>query len=362
LYLSTLAAASVVIVSLVMYDGSRGAQSATPPSQAAKPGPTSTAAIDAITELHVMAGYSGSEVIDNSGVRWTPDRYFVAGGQWSRDSGVIRGTSRPFLFANWRTGEFGYNIPVEPGSYEMRLFFVSPLRAGDEVLSGFNVALNGKPLLQAFDINLSANGVDIAEEQVFRDVTSGEDGLVRLWFSNQAASPMLNALELVPGIPGKLSPIRILTQPTSFVDHKGQRWRADDYFLGGFRSTDRRKVSGTEDPELFGTERFGHFRYAIPVDRRGRYTVVLHFAELYYGPQLPGRGGVGSRVFHVFCNGQTLLQDFDIFKEAGSLQVVTKTFSNIKPSAQGKININFEPVVNNATVSAIEVLDESRGD
>ena len=81
---------------------------------------------------------------------------------------------------------------------------------------------------------------------------------------------MLNALELTPGIPGKLKPIRILTQPTSFVDHKGQRWRADDYFLGGYRSTERRKVSGTEDPELFGTERFGHFGYTIPVDKRGR--------------------------------------------------------------------------------------------
>ena len=71
-----------------------------------------------------MAGYGGSEVIDSSGVRWTPDRYFAAGGQWSRDSGPVRGTSRPFLFANWRTGEFGYDIPVAPGSYELRLFFV----------------------------------------------------------------------------------------------------------------------------------------------------------------------------------------------------------------------------------------------
>jgi hypothetical protein len=118
-------------------------------------------------------------------------------------------------------------------------------------------------------------------------------------------------------------------------------------------------VTGTDDPELFGAERYGHFTYAIPVDTRGRYTVVLHFAEFYFGPQLHGGGGVGSRVFHVFCNGQTLLQDFDVYKEVGSLRVVTKTFSNIKPSAQGKINLTFEPVVNNATVSGIEVLDES---
>jgi Malectin domain len=358
LYLSILAVAVVVVVGLAIYNGSPEVKSAVSPSQASHAGPSSGAANGKISELHVLAGYGGSEVIDSSGVRWTPDRYFANGGQWSRDGGFLRGTSRPFLFANWRTGEFGYDIPVAPGVYEMRLFFVSPQRVGEEKLAGFNVALNGKGLLEAFDANMSANGADVAEEQVFRDIKPGEDGFVRLWFSNQSATPNLNALELVPGIPGKLKPIRILTQPTSFVDHKGQRWRADDYYLSGFRSTDRRKVSGTEDPELFGTERFGHFSYAIPVDRRGSYTVVLHFAEFYYGPQLPGGGGVGRRIFHVFCNGNTLLRDFDIYKEAGSLQVITKTFSNIRPSAQGKINLNFEPVVNNATVSGIEVLEE----
>jgi hypothetical protein len=314
----------------------------------------------AITELHVMSGYSGSEVIDSSGVRWTPDRYFVGGGQWSRASGIVRGTSRPFLFGNWRTGEFGYDIPLAPGSYELRLYFVSPNRAGDEKMGDFDIAVNGKPMLSAFDVSMSANGADIAEEQVFRDISPGTDGMLRLWFSNRSSQPMVNGLEVVPGTPGKLRPIRIITQPTSFVDHKGQRWRADDYYINGFASTERRRVSGTEDPELFGAERFGHFSYAIPVDRRGRYTVVLHFAEFYHGPQLPGGGGVGSRLFHVFCNGQTLLRDFDIYKEAGSLRVVTKTFAGIQPSAQGKINLMFEPVVNNATVSGIEIIDESK--
>jgi len=336
--------------------GSKSAAQSVPVQAAAAP----SASGDKLTEVHILAGYSGSEVIDSSGVRWTADRYFAKGGLWSRDSGFVRGTSRPFLFANWRTGEFGYDIPMAQGSYELRLYFVSPNRVGDEKLSGFNVAVNGKPLLDAFDVSMSANGADVAEEQVFRDVAPGDDGFLRLWFTNQMGSPMLNGLELTPGTQGKLRPIRIITQPTSFVDHKGQRWRADDYFLNGFRSTERRKVGGTEDPELFGAERYGHFSYNIPVDRRGRYTVVLHFAEFYYGPQLPGGGGPGSRIFNVFCNGQTLLRDYDIYKEAGSLHVVTKTFPNVQPTAQGKINLLFEPVVNNATVSGIEILDESK--
>jgi hypothetical protein len=38
--------------------------------------------------------------------------------------------------------------------------------------------------------------------------------------------------------------------------------------------------------------------------------------------------------------------------------MVTKTFTGIAPSAFGKINLDFEPVVNNATVSGIEVIEE----
>src|SRR5690606_40200539 len=124
------------------------------------------------------------------------------------------------------------------------------------------------------------------------------DVYIRLGCTSRPGTPSLNALELVPGSPGKLKPIRITTQPTAFVDHKGQRWRADDYFFNGFRSNERQTITGTDDPELFSSERYGHFNYAIPVDTRGRYTVILHFAEFYFGAQRQGGGGVGSRVFH----------------------------------------------------------------
>jgi hypothetical protein len=319
---------------------------------------SSAATAGQLTELHVMAGYSGGEVIDSSGTRWTSDQYYQRGGVWTRDSGFVRGTSRQFLFKNYRTGEFGYDIPLAPGSYELRLFFVAG-QPGDDKLSSFAISLNGAPLKTAYDISMSAKGPGVADELVFRDVKPNPNGVLQLWFSNETSAPILNALQVTPGTPGKLKPIRILTQRTSFVDHKGQLWQADDYYDNGILVTDRKKITGTEDAELFSAERFGHFSYAIPVDRRGRYTVVLHFAEFYYGPMLPGGGGVGSRVFHVYCNGQTLLRDFDIYKEAGSLRLVTKTFPHIQPSAFGKINLTFEAENNNATVSGIEVIDES---
>jgi hypothetical protein len=147
-------------------------------------------------------------------------------------------------------------------------------------------------------------------------------------------------------------------QNTASTDGSGQLWRPDNYFMNGRLSTKAQPISGSSEPDLFSGERFGHFRYAIPVDTRGQYTLVLHFAEFYFGSQA-GAGGVGSRVFKVMCNGETLLDNFDIFREAGRLHEVTKTFRHVKPSPQGKLNLTFEPVVNNATVSGIEVLDES---
>jgi len=291
LYLSaSVALVCAAILAFVMIEApqDQNASAQARSSKAASPALPATA--EAATEVHIMAGHSGSDVIDNSGVRWTPDRFYTGGGGWSINRGFVRGTSRPFLFTTSRTGEFSYDIPVGPGSYELRLFFVSPNRVGDEKLASFDVSVNGQPLLPAYDVNISAHGSDVADEKVFRDITPDEDGFVRVRFTNQMAAPWVNALELTPGTPGKLNPIRIITQPTSFVDHKGQRWRADDYYINGFRSTERRKVSGTDDPELFSAERYGHFRYAIPVDPRGRYTVILHFAEFYFGPQLEGGG------------------------------------------------------------------------
>ena len=358
-YLLSFAGVALAVIAAIMLVRRSDPRAELPPPAASAAETPGNAAAEGLSELHIMAGYSGSEVIDNSGVRWTPDRYFEGGGAWPTGGRYVRGTSRQFLFANWRNGQFEYNVPLKPGPYEMRLFFVSPQTVGDEKIGGFEISLNGKPLFTTFDINVNARGADVAEELVIRDVMPGADGLVRVGFTNQVGIASLNALELVPGIAGTLRPIRISTQPTSFVDHKGQRWRADDYFINGFRSTERRKVSGTEDPELFVSERYGHFSYAIPVDVRGRYTVVLHFAEFYFGDQNIGGGGVGSRVFNVFCNGQTLLKNFDIYKEGGSLRLVSKVFRNIEPSPQGKINLTFEPVANNATISGIEILDES---
>lgn len=309
--------------------------------------------------LHILAGYNGKPQVDSSGVVWLPDRYVHYGGTWDWHDDSIKRTSDPLLFEHWRNGDFSYDIPLRPGEYELHLYFLDTKPRASSPPT-FSVAANGKPILQGFDIKTDAMGTNVADERVFRDISPGADGMLHLDFTSESGPSELNAIEILPGLPHKQLPVRIVAQPTSFTDHAGHLWHPDNYYLGGYRSEKHEPVTGTPDPDLYAGERYGNFSYAIPVDSRDQYTLILHFAELYFGPNAPGGGGVGSRVFRVLCNGKTLLRNFDIYKQVGSFRALTETFHHIKPTAQGKLNITFQPIVNNATVSAIEVIDESK--
>jgi hypothetical protein len=106
-------------------------------------------------------------------------------------------------------------------------------------------------------------------------------------------------------------------------------------------------------------ERYGHFSYAIPVDRSSSYSLRLYFAETYIG--VDAEGGSSKRVFNVFCNGETLLRNFDMFREAGVGCAIVKSFHGLRPDPQGKLVLTFQPIVNYASLFALEVLDEAAG-
>lgn len=311
-----------------------------------------------VSPVRILAGYSGPPRTDSSGSVWSPDHYVAGGGGWQRVPGILARTSDQFLFEHSRNGEFTYSIPLKPGTYEVHLIFSTQSRSTDS--SSFNVSINDQRVLEGFDINVDALGEEIADERVFRDISPGQDGFIRIMFTGATGTPSLNAIEILPGIPHAQLPVRIIPQSTPLTDSAGRFWHPDTYFMHGRLAVQPHPLQNSSDPDLFSEERFGHFTYAIPVDTRDKYTIILHFAEFYFGSSAPGGGGVGGRIFKVMCNGQTLLDNFDIYKEAGSFHELSKTFHHIVPSAQGKLNLTFEPIVNNATVSGIEVLDESQ--
>jgi hypothetical protein len=157
-----------------------------------------------------------------------------------------------------------------------------------------------------------------------------------------------------------LRPIRFLTRETGYTDSQGRVWSPDSYSAGGRIVVRQEEVTQTPDPGIYQSERYGNFTYAIPV-APGTYTLILHFAESWHGPNRPDGGGVGSRIFDVLCNRTVLLTDFDIFAEAkGGYRALQKTFSGLHPNAQGKLLLSFVPTRNYTCINAIEVLDESR--
>ena len=323
-------------------------------SNAIQPFPQNAAQVP----LRLLAGYDGTPRVDSAGAYWQADRYFNGGGAFRHPDVPVAQTSDPMLFEHWRTGDFTYDIPLAPGPYELHLYFVASPQ-DDPKTSFFNVNVNSQPLLTVFNIGSDALGANIADERTFKDIYPDKDGFLHIRFFMDRGAPSLNALEILPGLPHRQLPVRIVMQHGAVTDHNGNLWHPDEYFQSGALSDPPRQVSNTPDPNLYAQERYGHFTYSIPVDTRGRYTLVLHFAEQYWGPQASGSGGAGSRVFRVYCNGSTLLDNFDIFKEVGSLRPVTKTFNHLRPSPEGKLDLTFEPIVNYATISAIEVIDES---
>lgn len=323
-------------------------------------------------ELRMIAGATDG-FIDRSGRAWGGDRYVSGGYVLFRPAEKIARTLDPDIYRHLRQGDFQYDIPLKPGSYELHLHFAETgladfisAESSGEGQRLFRIILNGKPVLNAFDVVADAAGSNIADERVLRNVSPAQDGKLHLSFSAIRGSAMLSGIEVLPVAAGSVRPIRIRAGWTSsWQDSSGQPWRADSYFLGGnalVRTTNPAQQSSSTAPDraVYTSERWGHFSYAVPVPD-GRYRVTLKFCEGHYGPRNTGVGGVGSRVFDVYCNGVALLKNFDISKEAGGEgRPIERNFPGVRPTAQGKIVLSFVPVNGMACVNGIEVMDDSK--
>jgi hypothetical protein len=375
--LGGLAILAVLGVALLKWRKPPGSAVNAQPSSPSASSPSTAWTPVASESLRILCGYSKDKHIDSSGNVWLGDRYFSGGEAVTQSPQFIARAPDMTLYQTFRSGTFSYNIPLKPANYEIHLYFVETqygpgtLSGGGETTRLFNIDMNGERLLNIFDIIKDAGGNNIADVRVFKDVKPTADGYLHLRFEALNNPAILNAVEITPAPPGKIRPIRFVAQSNSYTDHAGNVWSPDCFYSGGQLALHiaRPPVSGTQDPNLYSSERFGYFSYAIPV-APGKYKVTLRFAETYWGSQnqqhnLPDQnaspvGGAGSRVFDVYCNGATLLRNFDIFKEAGgSLKALDKTFHNLEPNPEGKLLITFVPVRDYACLNALEVEDES---
>jgi len=315
--------------------------------------------------IRILAGYSNPQYIDQLGRVWEGDRYFKGGhAVQAVYEPLVRAEDRN-LWLNYRGGEeFEYDIPLKPGPHELHLHFAEPVYGVDAVAGGgeatriFDVSVNDRKLLDYFDIIRDAGGARIADEKVFNDVTAAADGMLHLRFVARSSEAIVNGIEIFPSSPHRMRPIRVTTRNMAYASPNGTLWQPERYYNSGRVHPLLQPVTGTDDPGLYSSERFGNFSYTFPVTP-GTYTAVLHFSEAYHGPSNPGGGGMGSRIFDVYFNGVALLKELDIFKEAGGAnRALRREFHGLKPNALGKLVFTFQPIRNYPCVNAVEIIPE----
>ena len=361
----------LLLLAAALYTGrDRWRPSATPPpSRPVATLPESPIGLPVGNEIRILAGATRSYV-DRSGKLWSPDSRFAGGRPLQSFAQHIWRTQDPTIYRNSRQGDFSYAIPLSPGIYELHLHFAETFYGPEDAGGGgegsrvMTITANGKPLLTDFDVVADSAGARTADVKVFTDVRAADDGLLHLSFSSvKGGRGMLSAIELLPGIHGQIRPVRIVTRDVPYYSNDSHWWSADGYFRGGQLAATEEAAIGTDDPELYSTERWGHFSYAIPVTP-GKYTATLHFIEHHFHAADHGlvssepKASSGVRLFNVFCNRKLILRQVNILEQAGERRPLVRKIAGLEPDAQGKLLLEFVPLEYYATVSAIEVVPQ----
>ena len=358
----------LVLAVLVFLSRERFRPHSASPSNTSKPVPAeSPVGLPVGNEIHLLAGASRGYV-DRAGKQWSPDSYFTGGTPVISRVQHIWRTQDPAVYRNSRQGDFTYDIPLKSGIYELHLHFAETFYGPEDAGGGgegsrvLRVSANGKDILPELDVISDAGDARTADVKVFTDIRPAEDGLLHLGFSSvKGGRAMVSAIELLPGVPGRIRPVRIVARDVPYYSEDSRWWSSDIYFKGGQLSASEDPAAATDDPELYSTERWGNFSYAIPVTP-GKYTVNLHFIERRSHEADHGQsaenGSSAPRIFDVFCNRKPILRDLNILEEAGENRPLVRKITGLEPDAQGKLLLEFVPVRSYAIVTAIEVLPQ----
>jgi hypothetical protein len=303
--------------------------------------------------VRLRFGASKRLYLDAAGQPWITERYCQGGTAFVHAGHEIQGTDDPEIFQEGREGKFQCRIPVRPGIYQVQLLFADT--AGDrEAARQVVFTINNQPA-DALDVVDEAGGNDIAIGKVYAGIRPMSDGTIHLDFVSDAS--FVNAIEITPSDSEGGQPIRMLAGPAVFLDNEGNNWLPERFFRGGRRTFHLDSLPKEANSRLFAWERYGHFHYFLPVIPGQKYRVRLYFSEGWFGTGNGGPGGIGSRVFDVYCNGTTLLKDFDILRQQRGGSVVI-TSHGVQPTAHGMLELYFTPVKNYPLINAIEVLPE----
>jgi hypothetical protein len=131
----------------------------------------------------------------------------------------------------------------------------------------------------------------------------------------------------------------------AYLSTDGIAYEADTAYTGGNTITRANTISGTSDDQLYQSDRYGAFTYALPL-ANGDYTVTLQFAETYWTAN-------GARVFDSLIEGQVVINDLDIHQQVGANAAYSVTVP--VTLTDGVLNLSFTATADKAKLSAIVV-------
>ena len=133
----------------------------------------------------------------------------------------------------------------------------------------------------------------------------------------------------------------------------GISYEADRYFSGGSTWSSAGAVYGTDDDDLYQTERNagsdGGFGYSLPVTAGKSYRVTIKLAEVWHRVDNVDK----QRVFDVLVEGETVFNDVDIFATVGTRKALDLEHTYV--AGDDSLDIQFESVMQKAKVSAVFV-------
>jgi hypothetical protein len=153
------------------------------------------------------------------------------------------------------------------------------------------------------------------------------------WYSKNLNPSLTNGIALfkVPA-DGRQTVFAVNCGGGLYTATNGTVYQADINYTGGTVATFASAISGTSNPFLYQSERWGACAYAIPGLASGTYSIRFHFAETYMS-------AAGKRTFNVAVENKTVISKLDLYLAVGKNAAydITKTVT----VSDGTLNINF---------------------
>jgi hypothetical protein len=309
--------------------------------------------------IRINSGTTTSEVT-SEGVTFIADTYFTSSNLGPAVTVPISGTFNDAIYqteriANENLDPFGYTIPVPAnGTYSVTLHFaeIAFQSNGQRV---FDVLVEGATVLNDYDIHAAAAGSNTAVVENILNVNVS-DGVLDIQLLSVTQRAKISAIEVFGTVATKPIPFGLNAGGAQYSSG-GSIWVEDDgtYFLEGTPFTKEIAIDGTTDDDLFKSERFeteNKLRFLLPGMAAGRYTIELYFAETFHTAS-------GQRIFDVAVEGNTVLDNYDIFAAAGGANTaVIETFEGVDVT-DGILNITLTRVTGSATIHALAITNVS---